>query len=195
MSKNNTDTLRALYKKYSLNPEDVFKHKHFTIITRQGIEKIENGADIDISYEVINCEPTYCVIKAKASDSDNNYVETFGSALNSKAGGTTHSFYVMEMAEKRALSRAVLKLAGFYKLGHYGEDESEDFSKSAPTTTQYDNKVIKRLIEELKSCDVKRAREIFADCEAKEKDTPNSRWIPVMDFAIQEFGSQIGGEA
>ena len=43
-----------------------------------------------------------------------------------------------------------------------------DFSKSAPTTTQYDNKVIKRLIEELKSCDVKRAREIFADCEAKE---------------------------
>jgi hypothetical protein len=33
------------------------------------------------------------------------------------------------MAEKRALSRAVLKLTGFYELGVFGEDESEDFKK------------------------------------------------------------------
>jgi hypothetical protein len=35
----------------------------------------------------------------------------------------------MEMAEKRAMSRAVLKLTGFYELGVFGEDESEDFKK------------------------------------------------------------------
>ena len=31
--------------------------------------------------------------------------------------------------EKRAMSRAVLKLTGFYELGVFGEDESEDFKK------------------------------------------------------------------
>ena len=31
--------------------------------------------------------------------------------------------------KKRAMSRAVLKLTGFYELGVFGEDESEDFKK------------------------------------------------------------------
>ena len=31
------------------------------------------------------------------------------------------------MAEKRAMSRVVLKLTGFYALGVFGQDESEDF--------------------------------------------------------------------
>jgi len=31
------------------------------------------------------------------------------------------------MAEKRAMSRVVLKLSGFYALGVFGEDESDDF--------------------------------------------------------------------
>ena len=35
----------------------------------------------------------------------------------------------MEMAEKRAMSRAVLKLTGFYELGVFGEDESEEFKR------------------------------------------------------------------
>jgi hypothetical protein len=34
------------------------------------------------------------------------------------------------MAEKRAMSRAVLKLTGFYELGIFGEDESESFKKN-----------------------------------------------------------------
>jgi hypothetical protein len=33
------------------------------------------------------------------------------------------------MAEKRALSRAVLKMTGLYELGIFGEDESEDFKR------------------------------------------------------------------
>ena len=34
------ETLINLYKKYGLEKEDVFKHQHFPIITRSGIEKI-----------------------------------------------------------------------------------------------------------------------------------------------------------
>jgi len=33
------------------------------------------------------------------------------------------------MAEKRAMSRGVLKLSGFYELGVMSEDESESFKK------------------------------------------------------------------
>ena len=33
------------------------------------------------------------------------------------------------MAEKRAMSRAVLKLAGFYQHGVFSEDESDDFKR------------------------------------------------------------------
>jgi len=33
------------------------------------------------------------------------------------------------MAEKRAMSRIVLKVCGFYELGVFGEDESEDFKR------------------------------------------------------------------
>ena len=47
--------------------------------------------------------------------------------------------YPVAMAEKRALSRVVLKAAGFYALGVYGEDEAEDFkdrSGSSPAITK-----------------------------------------------------------
>jgi hypothetical protein len=43
--------------------------------------------------------------------------------------GNTNSHYVLEMAEKRAMSRLVLKQTGFYELGVFGEDESEEFKK------------------------------------------------------------------
>lgn len=35
--------------------------------------------------------------------------------------------YIAAMAEKRALSRGVLQLAGLYRLGVFGEDEADDF--------------------------------------------------------------------
>ena len=68
--------------------------------------------------------------KAKAQH-DQRY-KHFGSALKGETykDGNTNSWYVMEMAEKRAMSRAVLKLTGFYELGVFGEDESEDFKKN-----------------------------------------------------------------
>ena len=36
----NKEKLTVLYKKYELTKDDVFKHQHYLIITRSGIEKI-----------------------------------------------------------------------------------------------------------------------------------------------------------
>ncbi len=126
----NNNKLKELYLKYELDKEDFFKHQHYTIITRQGIDKIQAKEQIYVSYEVINCEPNFAVFKAKAQK-EGKMIETFGSALKGAGykDGTTNSFYVAEMAEKRAMSRAVLKLTGFYSLGVFGEDESESFKK------------------------------------------------------------------
>jgi len=127
------DKLVELYKKYELEKEDVFKHQHYVIITRQGIEKIAAKENITIKYEVIRCEAKFAVMKASAyiSTKPNTTIETFGSALKAAnyKDGNCNSWYVAEMAEKRALSRAVLKLTGFYQLGVFSEDESDDFKR------------------------------------------------------------------
>tara|TARA_R110000824_G_scaffold222311_1_gene409910 strand:+ start:618 stop:1001 length:384 start_codon:yes stop_codon:yes gene_type:complete len=126
----NRDKLLELYKKYDLASDDVFKHQHYVIITRQGIDKIQAIEKINIYYEVIKCEPNFAVFKASAVKDDAR-VETFGSALKGQSfkDGNCNSWYVAEMAEKRAMSRAVLKLTGFYELGVFGEDESDSFKK------------------------------------------------------------------
>jgi hypothetical protein len=135
----NRTKVAELYKKYELNADDIFKHKHYLIITRQGIDKIQAKEKIFISYTSEVVTPEYCVVKAYAIKGDAK-VETYGSA---KYGGkvqdpetkkwvekgNTNSWYVMEIAEKRAMSRAVLKLTGFYSLGVFSEDESESFKK------------------------------------------------------------------
>ena len=125
-----TEKLKELYIKYELTKDDVFKHQHYVIITRSGIDKIQAKSNISINYDVVNCDPNFAVIKAYGSSGDTK-IETFGSALkgNTHKDGNCNTWYVMEMAEKRAMSRAVLKLTGFYELGVFGEDESEDFKK------------------------------------------------------------------
>ena len=135
MKETKSDILNRLFVENNLTSEDVFKHQHYTIITRSGIEKIQANLQIYCSYEVIKCEPNFAVVKAKGEiieTEDEKFVETFGSALkgDSFKDGNTNSWYVMEMAEKRAMSRAVLKLAGFYQFGIFGEDESESFNKN-----------------------------------------------------------------
>ena len=126
----NKDKLLEMYNTYELSKEDFFKHQHYTIITRQGIDKIQAKAKIQINYEVIRCEPNYAVFKAIASKGAAN-IETFGSALKGDTykDSTTNSFYIAEMAEKRAMSRAVLKICGLYELGIFAEDESESFKR------------------------------------------------------------------
>ncbi len=135
--------IAELYKQYNLTGDDVFQHKHYLIITRSGIDKIQAKEKIFISYEAVTSTPEYCVVKALA-DKGGVKIETFGSAKygakewnaeknNGKGGwdehGNTTTWYVMEMAEKRAMSRSVLKLTGFYEQGVFGEDESEEFKR------------------------------------------------------------------
>ena len=127
-----TEKLREKYLKYGLEKADVFKQQsgHYIIITRSGIEKIAAIENINIHYEVVKCETNFAAVKAIATK-DTNTIETYGSAL--KGGtfkeGNTNSWYVLEMAQKRSFSRAVLQLTGMYELGVFGEDESEDFKQ------------------------------------------------------------------
>ena len=126
-----TEKLKEKYIKYELTKDDVFKHQHYIIITRSGIEKIQGIEQITIYFEIVKSEPNFASVKAIAQK-DGKMVETFGSALkgNSFKDGNTNTWYVLEMAEKRALSRAVLKMTGFYELGVFGEDESEEFKNN-----------------------------------------------------------------
>jgi len=132
----NIEKLKGLYAKYELSKDDVYKHQHYIIITRSGIDKIQAIENIFINYEVIKCETNFAVVKANAEKEDKEKkkyvkIQTFGSAVKGATfkEGNTQTWYVMEMAEKRAMSRAVLKLTGFYELGVFGEDESEDFKR------------------------------------------------------------------
>jgi hypothetical protein len=136
-----TELLKEKYIKYNLTKDDVFKHQHFLIITRSGIDKIQALEGITIDYDVINCERNFCVVKANARK-EGAFIQTFGSALKGESfkDGNCNTWYVMEMAEKRAMSRAVLKLCGFYELGVFGEDESEDFKKTNNMKLTINNK-------------------------------------------------------
>lgn len=122
----NREELGKLYKQYELTPDDVFKHKFYTIITRAGIDKIQAKANININYNLeYNSPDNKCVIIQAFATMGDEKIETFG---ESSPANTTNA-YPVAMAEKRAMSRAVLKLTGFYAAGAMGEDESEDFKK------------------------------------------------------------------
>lgn len=122
-----SEMLNELYIKYNLNREDVFKSPQgWTIITRSGIDKIQAEADIDIDYEVVEYNPGVSAAVKGISFWNDRKIVSFGEA-NEK---NCRQSYVLAMAEKRAMSRIVLKLTGFYALGVFGQDESEDFVDS-----------------------------------------------------------------
>src|SRR6478609_9349584 len=112
-----SEILAKLFKDYGLyynarDPEDkdndVYTHKHYKIITRSGIEKIQKAAGITISYKPVYASPDTVILQATGTRGG-EVLETFSSAstLTVKSGG-----YYAEIAEKRAMSRLVLKLAG-----------------------------------------------------------------------------------
>ena len=116
---------RELTKQYGLTKNDFHSHKHYIIIKRIGIEKIQTRAKIEVQFEPTVMSLDFCVVKAIGT-SKLSRVETFGSA--SKA--TCQNAYYPEMAEKRALSRVVLKMTQFYQLPDLiGEDEKPPETK------------------------------------------------------------------
>lgn len=134
------ETLNRLFKENGLLREDWFEHTQYKIISRSGIEKIQYKNNVTVRFEAITMTPAFCVVKAQAikPTTDGLFIEvqTFGSAGFNADGNFPKNkgnqyLYFPEIAEKRALSRAVLKVCGFYQLGVFGEDESEEFKPSA----------------------------------------------------------------
>ena len=121
-----SEKLNSLYKKYNLSKEDYFKHKHFTILTRSGIDKIQAQANIEIEYHLnYNSPDNKCVIIQAFAQMGEVRIQTFGEA----SPQNTSNSYPVAMAEKRAMSRAVLKLTGFYQLQVFSEDEADEFKE------------------------------------------------------------------
>tara|TARA_B110001452_G_scaffold267632_1_gene278658 strand:+ start:1656 stop:2183 length:528 start_codon:yes stop_codon:yes gene_type:complete len=125
------EALRRLYLENGLTEEDIYKDKRgFVIITRTGIDKIVSKQKITVAYEVISMdiEKGYCVLKAVASMTVNGEARnmmSFGESADNNLMGGGKKFPVA-MAEKRAMSRVVLKIAGFYEQGVFGQDEIVD---------------------------------------------------------------------
>ena len=80
----NTERLKELYVEYGLEKSDIFKHQHYVIITRSGIEKIQAKAGIKINYITEVLQKDFAVIKAIATKGD-VVLETYGSALKAPA--------------------------------------------------------------------------------------------------------------
>ncbi len=120
------EKLNSLYKECGLVKEDVFQHQHYTILARSGIEKVQATYGIQVRYKALKLEPKYAVMKATATMKGAT-VETYGSAVPENCKNS----YFAETAEKRALSRAVLKLTGLCQHGFFGEEESEQLTAEA----------------------------------------------------------------
>ena len=125
-----SEMLRELFVENGLvKDEDTFDLKFVsrttTIITRSGIEKIQYHNNIQVNYLVESIvPPDFVVIKAIAKK-DSVVMESYGEASSKN----TKQAYPVAVAEKRALSRVILKITGFYKYGVFGEDESDDFKR------------------------------------------------------------------
>jgi hypothetical protein len=125
------ETLRRLFKENGLVQEDVYKDKRgFVIITRTGIDKIISNRNINVAYEPIVMEKDWVVMRCiadmvKGKQIGQTRVESFGESSKENTMGMAGKFPVA-MAEKRAKSRAVLMLTGFYEQGVYGQDEMAD---------------------------------------------------------------------
>jgi hypothetical protein len=116
---NQLEFLRDVFKKYELTETDHFKSKQgWVIITRAGIEKIQIAEDIQIKYTPLRYDKD-CVMLQAFGVLKERSVTTFASASDQNC----QSKYYLKMAEKRALSRVVLKLIKVYQLGVFGEDE------------------------------------------------------------------------
>jgi hypothetical protein len=125
------EALRRLFEANGLVQEDVYKDKRgFVIITRTGIDKIVSNRSIQLEYEPIVMERDWVVLRCvaqmvKGKEVGMTKVESFGECSQENTMGLAGK-YPVAMAEKRAKSRAVLMLTGFYEQGIYGQDEMMD---------------------------------------------------------------------
>ena len=126
MKKN--EILNTLYKDNSLTKEDVYKDKRgFTIITRSGIEQIQWNNKIEVNFDVISYEVGNVILKATSFQDGIKKCETFGSASKENC----FQKFPVEIAEKRALARIIIKTMGLTNT--LGKDEV-DYQKQNKTS-------------------------------------------------------------
>lgn len=136
------ETLKRLFLENGLVKDDVHKDpRGFATIKREGIDKIVAKQNIQIAYEPIKMIreidsetkklKVWVVVKVIASmrtgtgEHDVRNVMTFGEASDDNLIGGGKKFPVA-MAEKRGMSRAVLKICGLYAQGVKGQDEMDN---------------------------------------------------------------------
>tara|TARA_Y100001972_G_C7529070_1_gene266653 strand:- start:98 stop:535 length:438 start_codon:yes stop_codon:yes gene_type:complete len=117
-----------LFLECNLNmEEDIFRKKftngEYTIIKRTGIEKIISHLGINIRYRIITSEPKFASVHAIGEYGDIK-MQTTGSASPQNCQNT----YYLEMAEKRAMARLVIKLTRLANYDVKSEDEHIDFT-------------------------------------------------------------------
>ena len=172
------DLRNKLYTECGLDPSDVFKSKHFTIITRSGIEKIQYKNNIDVEFEVVRSEKDFASVKATGKR-DDKVIETFGSACEATVKGG--NAYFLEMAEKRALSRVVLKLMNLYEYDFLSEDEhlvdvtmathnQVQMIENLLRTSIYDETQKQVIESEFDDLSSKRASDLIDDLQNNQKD-------------------------
>ena len=126
MKKN--EILNTLYKVNSLTKEDVYKDKRgFTIITRSGIEQIQWNNNIEVVFDVISYDVGNVILKATSFQDGIKKCETFGSASKENC----FQKFPVEIAEKRALARIIIKTMGLTNT--LGKDEV-DYQKQNKTS-------------------------------------------------------------
>jgi hypothetical protein len=127
MTETKQEVLNRLFVENNLTEEDYFKHKFYTILTRSGIEKIMYNQKITITYELLyNSPDNKCIIIKATGKMGDKVIETFGEA----APNNNQNSYGVAIAEKRSMSRCVLKLTQLYEHQIFGEDEADAFKRS-----------------------------------------------------------------
>ena len=127
MTETKQEVLNRLFVENNLTEEDYFKHKFYTILTRSGIEKIMYNNNITITYELLyNSPDNKCIIIKATGKMGDKVIETFGEA----APNNNQNSYGVAIAEKRSMSRCVLKLTQLYQHQIFGEDEADAFKRS-----------------------------------------------------------------
>lgn len=131
MNNSKTARFKELVELYGLTKDSFHKDSRgFIIVTREGIERIQGVLSIRVGFAPVPeftdvATGMYCVKgfgRVRQTDGTFLQIESFGEC----SPKNNRNPYPIAMAEKRALSRVVLKAAGMYELGVYGEDEMND---------------------------------------------------------------------
>ena len=125
-------TIAELGKKYKLDGKvDVWKCHNNWILTHDACTKIAHIENIKLcKIESIYQSETTCkfLVTMVKEDKEGNVLDSVTSVGEADNRNSKNNYYG-SMAEKRGISRGVLKLINAYQYGVYSEVEADDFKK------------------------------------------------------------------